>query len=135
MGAAKREHRSGRATSGRSRDASANCFVAPVSGQPRERRDLSASSAPPWRTQQRDAQLRFLALEGRAQTLEAMGNTDQALQAWDRLASDAPAYADRALYGKGRLLEEQGRTDEARQAYETIRSEHGQGAMARLAAE
>lgn len=83
----------------------------------------------------RDAQLRFLALEGRAQTLEAMGNTDQALQAWDRLASDAPAYADRALYGKGRLLEEQGRTDEARQAYETIRSEHGQGAMARLAAE
>ena len=83
----------------------------------------------------RDAQLRFLALEGRAETLEAMGQTEEALQAWDRLGSEAPAYADRALYGKGRLLEKQSRVDEARKAYETRRAEHGQGAMSRLAAE
>lgn len=81
------------------------------------------------------AQLRFLALEGRAQSLEALGRDDEAIKAWDRLASEAPTYADRALYGKGRILEKQQKWDEARAAYQTIQKEHGQGATARLASE
>jgi len=83
----------------------------------------------------KDAQLRFLALEGRAQTLQALGRNDEALQAWDRLAAEAPAYEDRALYGKGLLLEELQRWDDARAAYQKVRDEHADGAIARLAAE
>ena len=81
------------------------------------------------------AQLRFLALEGRAQTLEAQGKDDEAIQAWDRLASEVPTYADRALYGKGRILEKQQKWEEARAAYQTIQKDHGQGATSRLATE
>ena len=83
----------------------------------------------------KEAQLRFLALEGRAQTLEAQGKDDEAVQAWDRLAKEAPTYADRALFGKGRLLEKQEKWDEARAAYQQIQKEHAEGAMARLASE
>jgi tetratricopeptide (TPR) repeat protein len=81
------------------------------------------------------AELRFLALEGRAQTLQAQGKTDEAIQAWDRLAEQEPAYKDRALYGKGRLLEKQQKWDEARAAYEVVQKDFANGAMARLAAE
>lgn len=81
------------------------------------------------------AELRFLALEGRAQTLEAQGKTDDAIQAWDKLAEQAPAYKDRALYGKGRLLEKQQKWDDARAAYQSVEKDFPNGAMARLAAE
>ncbi len=81
------------------------------------------------------AELRFLALEGRAQTLEAQGKTDDAIKAWDQLADQEPAYKDRALYGKGRLLEKQQKWDEARAAYETVQKDFANGAMARLASE
>lgn len=83
----------------------------------------------------KDGALRFLALEGRAQSLEAKEQVEEALQAWDRFAAEAPAHADRALYGKARLLEGQKRYDEARKIYERIQAEHGEGAMARLANE
>ncbi len=83
----------------------------------------------------RQAQLRFLALEGRALTLEAQGKLDEATQAWQRFGEEAPSYKDRALYGKGRLLEKQQKWDEARASYQEIQKDFGAGAVARLATE
>lgn len=79
--------------------------------------------------------MRFLALEGRATTLEAKGDLTAAAQAWDRMQQETPAFADRALFGKGRLLEQQGKWDEARKTYEQIRTEYAQSSVMRLASE
>lgn len=82
-----------------------------------------------------DAPMRFLALEGRATTMEAKGDLAAAMEAWDRMAKDAPTYEDRALFGKARLLERQEKWDEARALYEEIKSKFAQSPIMRLATE
>lgn len=79
--------------------------------------------------------LRFLALEGRAQGLEAQGKLDDAAKAFDKLGSEAPGYEDRALFGKASVLQQQGKWDEARATYEKLEKEYGTSPLARMAGE
>lgn len=79
--------------------------------------------------------LLFLALEGKAQSLEAKGDLDGAVQAWDRLGSQAPGYEDRALFGKASVLEQQQKWEEARAAYEKLEKDHPTSPLARMGGE
>jgi tetratricopeptide (TPR) repeat protein len=63
----------------------------------------------------RDDAFRFGALEGLALVAEGQGQTDAALAAWARLASEVPGQSDRADLAKARLLAAGGKTAEARQ--------------------
>jgi tetratricopeptide (TPR) repeat protein len=58
--------------------------------------------------------LRFGALEGLALVAEAKGNAEAAQAAWATLASEAPAFADRADLEKARLLAGAGKAAAAR---------------------
>lgn len=79
--------------------------------------------------------LRFLALEGKAQSLEAKGDLDGAAKAFDKLGSEAPGYEDRALYGKASVLQQQQKWDEARATYEKLEKDHPTSPLARMGGE
>lgn len=76
--------------------------------------------------------LRALALEGRAMALEAKNDLPGALAAYEKLATDLPAFADRALYGKARIFEAQQKWDDARAAYEALKKDHVESPVTRL---
>lgn len=59
--------------------------------------------------------LRFTALESLGLVAEQKGDLAGAAQAFDRLAKDAPPYADRADLDKARVLAAAGKADEAKQ--------------------
>jgi tetratricopeptide (TPR) repeat protein len=71
-----------------------------------------------------DARLRFLAQEGLGYALEATGQTDAALTAFNSLADTAQSaggfYRDRALYHKARLLEKKGSGKDAQKLLHEI---------------
>ncbi len=58
--------------------------------------------------------LRFAALDGIARAQEAKGALDQAAATFDRLATEAIFYRDRATLERARLLAKAGKADEAR---------------------
>jgi hypothetical protein len=71
-----------------------------------------------------DRRLRFLAQEGLGYALEATGQTDAALTAFNSMADDAQNaggfYKDRALYHKARLLEKKGSGKDAQKLLHEI---------------
>ena len=83
----------------------------------------------------KSSSVRFLALEGRATTLQAQKNYDAALAAWDKLAAEAPGYKDRALLGKAVVFESQKKWDDARSTYEELKLAFAGSAAGRLGAE
>lgn len=62
----------------------------------------------------KDDSLRFGALEGIGLAEEGKGNLDAAAAAYDRLAREAPAFADRADLDRARVLAAQGKTADAK---------------------
>ncbi len=62
----------------------------------------------------RDDSLRFGALEGVGLAEEGKGNLDAAAGAYDRLAREAPAFADRADLDRARVLAAAGKTADAK---------------------
>lgn len=58
---------------------------------------------------------RFLALENLGMVAEAKGDLAGAGQAFERMAKEAPAYADRADLDRARVLGAAGKADEAKQ--------------------
>jgi tetratricopeptide (TPR) repeat protein len=79
--------------------------------------------------------LRFGALEGLALVAEAKGNTEGALSAWTRLATEVPAQSDRADLEKARLLAAAGKTAEARQLLSGFGEAHKASPLAAEAAD
>lgn len=67
--------------------------------------------------------LRSLALEGKAVALEAKGDLDGALAAFEALIQ--AGAEGKGLYGKARILERQQKWDDARAAWEKLKEEHG----------
>lgn len=74
---------------------------------------------------------RVLALEGKALSLEAKGDIEAAVAAFDALAQ--AGAESRGLYGKARLLERQEKWSEARAAWEALKENHGLTAEGREA--
>jgi tetratricopeptide (TPR) repeat protein len=72
----------------------------------------------------KDDSLRFGALEGLALAEEGKGNLDGAAQALDRMAREAPSFADRAELDRARLLARAGKTAEARQLLAGFSEKH-----------
>jgi tetratricopeptide (TPR) repeat protein len=62
-----------------------------------------------------DDSLRFLALENLGLVAEAKGDLAGAAQAFERMAKEAPAYADRADLDRARVLKAAGKIDEAKE--------------------
>jgi tetratricopeptide (TPR) repeat protein len=58
--------------------------------------------------------LRFGALEGLGLVAEAKGDLEGAVKAYERMAKDAPAFADRADLERARVLEQAGKGAEAK---------------------
>ncbi len=83
----------------------------------------------------RDDSLRFGALEGLAMIAEAQGNLDQAAQGWARVASEAPAFADRADLERARVLARAGKVAEARQVLTAFAGQHKESPLSGEAAE
>lgn len=68
--------------------------------------------------------LRFGALEGIALAKEAAGKLDEAAAAWERVAREAPAFADHADLERARVLAAAGKADEARKLLEGFAKAH-----------
>jgi tetratricopeptide (TPR) repeat protein len=68
--------------------------------------------------------LAFLAIEGIARAKEAKGDVAGALAQFERLQSQVPARADRAVLEKARLLVRSGKADEARKLLEAFSQDH-----------
>lgn len=83
----------------------------------------------------RDDSFRFGALEGLALVEEGKGNTDAALAAYARLATEVPAQADRADLAKARILVAAGKKDEARQLLAGFAEAHKSSPLAGEASE
>jgi tetratricopeptide (TPR) repeat protein len=79
--------------------------------------------------------LRFGALEGLALAEEAKGNLDQAAQAYERLAREAPAFADRADLERARVLARAGKTAEAKDLLSGFSERHKESLLGPEAAE
>lgn len=62
----------------------------------------------------KDNSLRFSALDGIARAYEGKGDLAQALQSWERLATEAPFRKDRAELERARLLGKMGRAEDAK---------------------
>ncbi len=62
----------------------------------------------------RNDSLRFAALEGLAAAAEGKGDLGGAAQAYERLALEAPAFADRADLDRARVLAAAGKSEDAR---------------------
>jgi len=78
--------------------------------------------------------LRFGALEGLALVDEAKGSADAALAGWARLATELPAFSDRADLEKARLLAASGKAAEARQLLSGFAEAHKGSTLASEAA-
>jgi tetratricopeptide (TPR) repeat protein len=72
----------------------------------------------------KDDSLRFGAIEGLAVAEEGKGNLDAAAQAYARLASEVPGFADRADLERARVLAAAGKTAEARQILQGFSDQH-----------
>jgi tetratricopeptide (TPR) repeat protein len=79
--------------------------------------------------------LRFGALEGVALAEEARGNPEAAADAWERLAREVSAQADRADLERARLLLRSGRADEAREVLAAFPEAHPDSPLVAEAAE
>jgi tetratricopeptide (TPR) repeat protein len=82
-----------------------------------------------------DDSLRFLALEDLGLVAEQKGDLAAAAQAFERMAKEAPAYADRADLDRARVLAAAGKVDEARQILSKFGETHPKTMLGREAAE
>jgi tetratricopeptide (TPR) repeat protein len=72
----------------------------------------------------KDDSLRFGALEGLALAAEAKGGPDAALQAWERVGREAPAFSDRADLERARVLAAQGKGKDAKELLASFGEKH-----------
>jgi tetratricopeptide (TPR) repeat protein len=72
----------------------------------------------------KDDSLRFGALEGLALAAEGAGNLEGAAQAYERLAREAPAFADRADLERARVLARAGKAAEAKELLAAFGDRH-----------
>lgn len=79
--------------------------------------------------------LRFGALEGIAIAEEGKGDLDAAAQAYERLAREAPAFADRADLERARILVRAGKTEEAKALLEAFPERHKESMLTPEAAD
>jgi len=79
--------------------------------------------------------LRFGALEGLALVAEAKGDLGGAAQGYERMASEAPRFADRADLERARVLEAAGKTAEARAILAAFSDRHKESLLAPQAAQ
>jgi tetratricopeptide (TPR) repeat protein len=82
----------------------------------------------------KDDSLRFGALEGLALAAEGKGDLAAAVTGFERLASDAPAFADRADLERARVLAAAGKVDEAKQLLAAFPEQHKGSTLASEAA-
>jgi len=82
-----------------------------------------------------DDSLRFGALDGLGLVAEAKGDLAGAAQAYQRMAQEAPAFADRADLELARVLAKQGKADEARQILSKFSENHKDSPLAAEASE
>ncbi len=83
----------------------------------------------------RDDSLRFSALDGLGQVAEAKKDLPAAAAAYERMAREAPAFADRADLERARVLAGMGKTDEARQLLVKFAENHKDSTLASQAAQ
>ena len=83
----------------------------------------------------KDDSLRFGALDGLGLVAEAKGDLDGAGKAYERMAQDAPGFADRADLERARVLAAAGKKDEARQLLAKFAEAHKDSALSGLAAQ
>ncbi len=83
----------------------------------------------------KDDSLRFGALEGLGLAEEGKGNLDAAVAAYDRLATEAPAFADRADLDRARVLAAQGKTADAKSLLAAFSEKHKDSQLTGEAAE
>ncbi|BDG06516.1 tetratricopeptide repeat protein [Anaeromyxobacter oryzae] len=79
--------------------------------------------------------LRFGALEGLGLVAEAKGDLDGAVKAYERMAKDAPAFADRADLERARVLEQAGKGAEAKAILTDFAKNHEKSLLAPEAAQ
>jgi tetratricopeptide (TPR) repeat protein len=82
-----------------------------------------------------DDSLRFLALEDLGLVAEEKGDLAGAAQAFERMAKEAPAYADRADLDRARVLAAAGKAEEARQILTKFGETHPRSMLGREAAQ
>jgi tetratricopeptide (TPR) repeat protein len=83
----------------------------------------------------KDDSLRFGALGGLGLVAEAKGDLAGAAKAYERMAQDAPAFADRADLERARVLAAAGKKDEARQLLGAFAASHKDSPLAGQAAQ
>jgi tetratricopeptide (TPR) repeat protein len=81
-----------------------------------------------------DDTLRFGALEGLALAAEGKGDLAAAAKGFERLAKEAPAFADRADLERARVLAQAGQVDEAKQLLAAFPENHKESLLASEAA-
>ncbi len=82
-----------------------------------------------------DDSLRFVALENLGLAAEQKGDLPGAAAAYERMAKDAPAYADRADLDRARVLVAQGKAEDARQLLTKFGENHPKSLLTREAAQ
>ncbi|HET8541476.1 MAG TPA: tetratricopeptide repeat protein [Anaeromyxobacter sp.] len=82
-----------------------------------------------------DDSLRFGALEGLGLVEEGKGNLDAAAQAYERLAREVPAFADRADLDRARVLAASGKTAEAKELLAGFAEKHKESQLTAEASE
>jgi tetratricopeptide (TPR) repeat protein len=83
----------------------------------------------------KDDNLRFAALEGLALVSEAKGDLAAALAGYERLAKEAPKFADRADLERARVLAASGKAAEAKELLTKFAANHKESALANDAAQ
>jgi tetratricopeptide (TPR) repeat protein len=83
----------------------------------------------------KDDSLRFGALEGIAIAEEAKGNLDAAVAAYDRLASEVPAFSDRADLERARVLAKAGKVADAKAVLAAFGDRHKESLLTADASE
>jgi tetratricopeptide (TPR) repeat protein len=87
------------------------------------------------RTAPRDDSLRFAALDGLGLVAEAKGDLAGAAKAYERMAQEAPGFADRADLERARVLAAAGKKDEARKLLAGFAAAHKDSSLAGPAAQ
>jgi tetratricopeptide (TPR) repeat protein len=82
----------------------------------------------------RNDSLRFGALEGLGLAAEGKGDLDAAAAAYERLAREVPAFADRADLERARVLAQARKADEAREILRGFATKHPESTLAGEAA-